>query len=103
MFDGIAKPTPAFACVPPDAICALTPTTSPFRLSSGPPELPGLIAASVWMASGMPKDLSAEGIVPHLSAHLPVQLSTPFLRAARRSANVPTALPTTGFNGRRSP
>ena len=30
-------------------ICELMPTTSPFRLSSGPPELPGLIATSVWM------------------------------------------------------
>ena len=27
----------------------LMPTTSPFRLNSGPPELPGLTAASVWM------------------------------------------------------
>ncbi len=26
-----------------------TPTTSPLRLNSGPPELPGLTAASVWM------------------------------------------------------
>ena len=31
------------------AICELTPTTSPLAFSSGPPELPGLIAASVWM------------------------------------------------------
>ena len=29
----------------------LTPTSSPFMLTSAPPELPGLIAASVWMAS----------------------------------------------------
>ena len=29
----------------------LIPTTSPFRLKSGPPELPGLIGASVWMKS----------------------------------------------------
>ncbi len=27
----------------------LMPTTSPLRLNSGPPELPGLIATSVWM------------------------------------------------------
>ena len=31
------------------AICELTPTTAPLASSSGPPELPGLIAASVWM------------------------------------------------------
>ncbi len=30
-------------------ICELMPTTSPSRFSSGPPELPGLIATSVWM------------------------------------------------------
>ena len=31
----------------------LMPMTSPEELSSGPPELPGLMAASVWMASSM--------------------------------------------------
>jgi hypothetical protein len=30
-------------------MAVLTPMTSPFMLSSGPPELPGLMAASVWM------------------------------------------------------
>ena len=30
-------------------ICELTPITSPLRLNSGPPELPGFTAASVWM------------------------------------------------------
>ena len=33
------------------AIALLMPTTSPRMLTSGPPELPGLIAASVWIAS----------------------------------------------------
>ena len=32
------------------AIEELMPTTEPFRSTSGPPELPGLIAASVWTA-----------------------------------------------------
>src|SRR6478736_5667898 len=41
---------PTFAPVSP-AICELTPTTSPLELSSGPPELPWLIAASVWIES----------------------------------------------------
>ena len=42
----------------------LTPTTSPARLSSGPPELPGLMAASVWMRSPAEKNevLSASRI-----------------------------------------
>src|SRR3712207_7935643 len=33
--------------------CWLTPITSPAPLTSGPPELPGLMAASVWMAPEM--------------------------------------------------
>jgi hypothetical protein len=49
---GIAKPTPLLV---PDslAICALMPMTWPLRFSSGPPELPGLMAASVWIAPSM--------------------------------------------------
>ncbi len=45
---GIAKLTPMY---PPELekICELIPTTSPEVLSSGPPELPRLIATSVWM------------------------------------------------------
>jgi hypothetical protein len=35
------------------AIALLIPMTSPRTLTSGPPELPGLIAASVWMKSWM--------------------------------------------------
>ena len=43
---------PAAAESPPSvAMAELTPTSSPFMLTSAPPELPGLIAASVWMAS----------------------------------------------------
>ena len=45
---GIEKPTPAEL---PDAerIALLTPTSRPALSSSGPPLLPGLIAASVWI------------------------------------------------------
>ena len=45
---GIAKPIPAEL---PDleTIAELTPITRPALSSSGPPELPGLMAASVWM------------------------------------------------------
>ena len=45
---GIAKPMP---CAPPPMIAVATPTMSPSMLTSGPPELPGLIEASVWMKS----------------------------------------------------
>jgi hypothetical protein len=43
---GMANPRPS---LPPDCdmMKVFTPTTSPFALTSGPPELPGLIAASV--------------------------------------------------------
>ena len=48
----MANPTPALASPPPlVAIAVEIPTTSPFPLASAPPELPGLMAASVWMAS----------------------------------------------------
>ena len=42
---GMAKPMPLLFW----AIAVLMPTTFPPASSSGPPELPGLIAASVWM------------------------------------------------------
>ena len=48
VLDGTAKPMPI---EPPEGemIAVLTPITSPSRLNSGPPELPRLMAASVWM------------------------------------------------------
>ena len=54
VFDGIAKPTPS---LPPDWlwICAFTPITWPAAFRSGPPELPWLIGASVWIASPIVK------------------------------------------------
>ena len=56
---GIAKPTPMLPLcdcdpAPPEAtvaIAVLMPMTSPAPLTSAPPELPGLIAASVCSAS----------------------------------------------------
>ena len=50
MFTGIEKPMPT---LPPvrERIALLMPTTSPDMFTSGPPELPGLMAASVWRKS----------------------------------------------------
>ena len=48
----------------PDLICELTPITRPLPSSSGPPELPGLIAASVWIASAIGKSLGAVIVRP---------------------------------------
>ena len=45
MLIGIENPMPW----PVDTMAVLMPTTRPSRFSSGPPELPGLIEASVWM------------------------------------------------------
>ena len=45
---GMAKPTPLEVGV---AIIVFMPMSSPAELSSGPPELPGLIEASVWIMS----------------------------------------------------
>ena len=46
MFTGIEKPIPT---LPPvrEMIAELMPTSSPFKFTSAPPELPGLIDASV--------------------------------------------------------
>ena len=53
-FDGIAKPRPIDPdCDAPDesvAIDDVMPMTRPCASNSGPPELPGLMAASIWMA-----------------------------------------------------
>ena len=48
MLAGMAKPMP---CEPPERekIAVLIPTSLPVMSTSAPPELPGLIAASVWM------------------------------------------------------
>ncbi len=51
---GMAKPNPMLPDCPPlepsEAIDDVTPTTRPWPSTSAPPLLPGLIAASVWMA-----------------------------------------------------
>ena len=54
MFDALAVPLPA-------ATAVLMPITSPAALTSGPPELPELMAASVWMRpSSWPDSVSSE-------------------------------------------
>ena len=42
---GTAKPMPGLSLL----MAELMPTASPSLSNSGPPELPGLMAASVWM------------------------------------------------------
>ena len=57
---GTAKPIPTLPPVPlPVAIWELIPTTRPRASSSGPPELPGLSAASVWITLSIRNPLGA--------------------------------------------
>ena len=83
MFDGIAKPTPALS---PESlsICELTPITLPVRSSSGPPELPWLIAASVWIESAIVKLFGA--VISRCSA-----LTIPLVTVSSRPNGLPIA------------
>ena len=56
---GTAKPTPTLPPEPAVAIWELIPITRPAASISGPPELPGLIAASVWITLSIEKPLGA--------------------------------------------
>ena len=55
VFEAIAKQMPWV----PRMIAVLMPITSPREDTSGPPELPGLSAASVWMTSSISRPLRA--------------------------------------------
>ena len=57
---GIAKPIPWA----PPMIAVATPIMSPSTLTSGPPELPGLIEASVWMKSVYVRSFSPRTLRP---------------------------------------
>ena len=83
VFDGIAKPTPS---EPPDSlsICALTPITRPRRSRSGPPELPWLMAASVWIVSVIVKLFGA--VISRWSA-----LTIPLVIVPSRPNGLPSA------------
>ena len=59
VFTGTANPTPT---EPPagERICELIPIILPNLSSSGPPEFPGLIEASVWIAASIGRLLRPE-------------------------------------------
>ncbi len=59
---GMANPMPMLPCCPvlPVEICEVTPITRPATSISGPPELPWLIAASVWIACSIGNEFGAE-------------------------------------------
>src|ERR1035437_2713361 len=58
MVIGMAKPIPWAV----DAWAVVTPMTCPDASTSGPPLLPGLIAASVWIRPGRPPDADEGGL-----------------------------------------
>ncbi len=63
---GMAKPTPS---LPPliEAMAVLIPMTRPSASASGPPELPGLMGASVWMSPvSVPSGVSSSRSRPEM-------------------------------------
>ena len=82
-----ADPDVARSAAAEVAIEVLMPTTRPSRSTSGPPELPGLIDASVWIMASM--------VAPRSSA-----LTTPEVTVPLRLSGDPTAI--TGRPIRRS-
>ena len=82
---GTAKPMPTLPLpLPPVSICELMPITWPCALSSGPPELPGLIGASVWMTLSIVKPLGA--VIERCSAE-----TTPVVSVRSRPNGLPIA------------
>ena len=49
---------------PPAMMAVLTPTTAPVLVTSGPPELPGLSAASVWITCSIKRPVRARSDRP---------------------------------------
>ena len=85
--DGIAKPMPE-AGVPPysgfDAPSVGIPMTRPWMSTSAPPELPGLIAALVWMRLGSEMPLPSWPVRPSA-------LTMPSVTELDRPSGLPTA------------
>ena len=102
---GNANPTPANAPLG-DAMAVFTPTSDPLLSSNGPPEFPGLMAASVWMTPAMGRPVAA------LAISRPTPDTTPVVSVWSRPNGLPIAntfCPTSmvldrpSGNGRRRP
>ena len=66
-------------------MAVLTPMTSAREFSSGPPELPGLSAASVWITSGMVRPLCARMLRPSA-------LTMPAVTVCSKPSGLPMAM-----------
>ena len=69
----------------PRMIAVLTPITSPRELSSGPPELPGFSAASVWITSGISRPLPERMLRPSA-------LTMPAVTVCSKPSGLPIAI-----------
>ena len=69
----------------PRMIAVLTPTTSPRELSSGPPELPGFSAASVWITSGIRRPVPERMLRPSA-------LTMPAVTVCSKPSGLPIAM-----------
>src|SRR5579871_1534327 len=75
---GAANPIPTFASTVPAGIWSLIPITELVATSmSGPPELPWLIAASVWIEPGIEKPFGAE-IVRLMALTMPALIDSEY-------------------------
>ena len=89
---GMAKPSPMLPPVAPPvpgtrAMARVDADDLAVMSSSGPPELPGLIAASVWMALMKEDSLPSPGVTGRLSA-----LTMPVVTVWSRPSGAPTAM-----------
>ncbi len=76
-------------------IAVLMPTTSPAEVTSGPPELPGLRAASVWMTLSMSRPERARKVRPSA-------LTTPAVTVAWKPNGLPMAITSWPTRSRRA-
>ena len=75
---GTANPTPSKPDSPLERIWALIPITRPRASKSGPPELPWLIGASVWIASTRSYFVVSDGIERRIAETTPTESESVF-------------------------
>jgi len=86
VLEGIANPIPENVFVP-DSIAVFIPIISPLVSSKGPPELPGLTGASVWIAFGIENPKPTE-----VGSDRPTPLAMPVVIVSLRPKGLPMAI-----------
>ena len=88
----MAKPTPMLPVVRPALWMAVfMPMTRPSRSANGPPELPGLIGASVWIMDTPAHSAANPDWQPYDSITLPMALTIPEVTVRSKSKGLPRA------------